>query len=461
MLQGKIPSEVVSKRRQYLNSMKSFIEEQEKKLADTLTQLGLSEEDISKVEVKKICPFNKDHIVPEKVYAKHVDKCRLLQAGYQKDELELQLETSDFWYEGHDSIMKVQLDEGLLNKIIWDNCVQTGQVYTGHRPLPVSHIDEAIHLTQDDRMAVYRHVVTKSHEAGKVIPWDRDDELLTTNWGQLVKKGCLSAENNKEFASKLEQLAALRDLKRRRQSYRAKNVHITKKSYTEIIREVIVNQMEVLRPAEDVKPAPEELVEVDDGRDEQDYGRRPKYEDRDRRKDRSRERDRSQRDGKRESDRDQRDRNRESDRHRERYRDRSRENRDRNSDRDKTYNYRGRDRERERDRGSVSFQGSTEISKKIKLSDIDKRQEDTPRNEPLLSDLNPDVEVKQEVLSEGEISSKTEEMDDQKKQRKRHSSLSSNTSQDEKADLSQKSSKHKKSKHKKKHSKKKKRRSRS
>lgn len=39
--------------------------------------------------------------------------------------------------------------------------------------------------------------------------------------------------------SHLEVLAEMRDYRRRRQSYRAKNVHITKKSYTEVIREVI------------------------------------------------------------------------------------------------------------------------------------------------------------------------------------------------------------------------------
>lgn len=39
--------------------------------------------------------------------------------------------------------------------------------------------------------------------------------------------------------SHLEVLAEMRDYKRRRQSYRAKNVHITKKTYTEVIREVI------------------------------------------------------------------------------------------------------------------------------------------------------------------------------------------------------------------------------
>lgn len=32
----------------------------------------------------------------------------------------------------------------------------------------------------------------------------------------------------------LELMAEMRDYKRRRQSYRAKNVHITKKSYTEV-----------------------------------------------------------------------------------------------------------------------------------------------------------------------------------------------------------------------------------
>lgn len=34
--------------------------------------------------------------------------------------------------------------------------------------------------------------------------------------------------------SYLEYMKAVRDYKRRRQSYRAKNVHITKKSYTEV-----------------------------------------------------------------------------------------------------------------------------------------------------------------------------------------------------------------------------------
>lgn len=44
--------------------------------------------------------------------------------------------------------------------------------------------------------------------------------------------------------SRLEMLKQMRDYKRRRQSYRAKNVHITKRSQTDIMREIIANQME-------------------------------------------------------------------------------------------------------------------------------------------------------------------------------------------------------------------------
>ncbi|GFN99169.1 U11/u12 small nuclear ribonucleoprotein 48 kda protein [Plakobranchus ocellatus] len=248
MLQGKVPSDEISKRQQYINSMKKFIEEQKAMLHSALDQLGLQLLQLLEADRKQVCPYNSNHVVPEKTFKKHTETCRLLSAGCQKDELEVQLQDLDFAYKDSDHIMKVEIDEKTLNEVIWDNCVQNGQVYTGHRQMPRSHIEENIHLTQEDRLALYQYVVQKSHEAGKVLPVDRFDDLLTTDWGSLVKKGLLDEQNSQEYGSKLEQLAALRDMKRRRQSYRAKNVHITKKSYTEIIREVILNQMEILAP---------------------------------------------------------------------------------------------------------------------------------------------------------------------------------------------------------------------
>ena len=56
--------------------------------------------------------------------------------------------------------------------------------------MPASYIDENILLTQEDRVAVYQNVVKTSNDAGKVIPIDRNDDVLTTDWGSLVKKDC-------------------------------------------------------------------------------------------------------------------------------------------------------------------------------------------------------------------------------------------------------------------------------
>ncbi|KAK6998841.1 U11/U12 small nuclear ribonucleoprotein 48 kDa protein [Biomphalaria glabrata] len=247
-MEEKISSELLNERRQYVESALSFLEAERKKVNDVLEKLGLSSEELLKTEKKQVCPYDNNHIMPEKALKKHIEKCKLLTAGHQKDELPSLLQDLDSFYSNANSILKIVIDENLLNKIIWDHSIATGQVYTGHRKMPISHIDENIVLTQKDRLALYQYVVRGSHEAGKVIPVDRNDDLLTTDWGSLVKKGLLDEQNNKQYSSKLEQLAALRDLKRRRQSYRAKNVHITKKSYTEIIREVIYNQMEILAP---------------------------------------------------------------------------------------------------------------------------------------------------------------------------------------------------------------------
>lgn len=52
---------------------------------------------------------------------------------------------------------------------------------------------------------------------------------------------CLPAgEEQNEPKTHLELMAEMRDYKRRRQSYRAKNVHITKKSYTEVLPDLLV-----------------------------------------------------------------------------------------------------------------------------------------------------------------------------------------------------------------------------
>ena len=189
--------------------------------------------------------------------------------------------------------------------------------------------------------------------------------------------------------------------------------------------------MEVLRPPEeDVKPDLSDLPtqNVDEYSRKRDRSRsrdRDRYDKRDR--DRHRQRDKRT---------DHRDRSKRFSRSPEANR-RSRSpksSRRSNYDKDKPYN----DRQIEKQKGSDS-------NHELKLS------RDT-------SDILPDVNIKQEVVSddsqERSITEKSEDLQIKKRKKRRHTSSSSNMSDFEDNRHKDKSSKHKKTKHKKKHSKK-------
>lgn len=108
--------------------------------------------------------------------------------------------------------------------------------------VPLNHKRSVCDLTQADRLALYDFVIEetkKKRSAPQVI--ENDSDLFV----DLAAK--VNQDNSRKSPkSYLEILAEVRDYKRRRQSYRAKNVHITKKSYTEVIRDVIKVHMEEL-----------------------------------------------------------------------------------------------------------------------------------------------------------------------------------------------------------------------
>ncbi|CAL1527570.1 unnamed protein product [Lymnaea stagnalis] len=441
MSQEAISPELFIERQQFVESAKVFLETERNKLDKMLESLGFTMEQLLKSEKKQMCPYNEDHIIPEQSFKKHTEICKLLKAGYQKDELSALLQETDFAYEKAESILKIEIDEKVLNKVIWDHCIQNGQVYTGHRSMPVSHIDENIILTQEDRLALYKHVVKVSHEAGKVIPVDRDDELLTTDWGSLVKKGLLDEQNNKQYSSKLEQLAVLRDLKRRRQSYRAKNVHITKKSYTEIIREVISNQMEILVPESSSRqltslggeseelPTPDKRHESrkDDSRDKdsrRDYRSRYRQDSKDYEWNRSSKRDRSR----------DRKRSRETSKERDRSNYRSREtckSREKKRGQKDSYKDPGKNRIHRDDEGSTDQTMEFDEGKQTDCTDCNTSRSGT--------DANLLCEIKTEKFTDDNASYESTQL------------LKTSCSDSDSDDNYDKKSKHKKSKHKKKH----------
>ncbi|XP_055359324.1 U11/U12 small nuclear ribonucleoprotein 48 kDa protein [Betta splendens] len=99
--------------------------------------------------------------------------------------------------------------------------------------VPQNHKRAVCDLTVADRLALYDHVIGVLKQQKEASSSSNDDLYV-----DLVSKLQKDDEQN-EPKTHLELMAEMRDYKRRRQSYRAKNVHITKKSYTEVIRDVI------------------------------------------------------------------------------------------------------------------------------------------------------------------------------------------------------------------------------
>ncbi|XP_065897812.1 uncharacterized protein [Dysidea avara] len=94
-------------------------------------------------------------------------------------------------------------------------------------------------LSVDDRKALYDFVV---EAAGVRNPDRKLDDLYRDDFYTKLQKDSQQKPGDLE-PSTLEEMARQRDYKRRRQTYRAKNVHITKRSTVEVMRDVINARM--------------------------------------------------------------------------------------------------------------------------------------------------------------------------------------------------------------------------
>ncbi|XP_062986296.1 U11/U12 small nuclear ribonucleoprotein 48 kDa protein [Elgaria multicarinata webbii] len=192
------------------------------------------------------CPYDANHQMPKSSLEKHMVSCRLRKLEYSKEE-ETEMYDSTFFYEKA-KIPKVQMDKNLQFDIIKQATAKECGSYCPDAfssmpvEVPQNHKRYICDLTQADRLAIYDYVLAETKN-------QRSRSQLTENDSDLFVD--LAAKVNQDDGQKgpkshLEILAEMRDYKRRRQSYRAKNVHITKKSYTEVIRDVIGVHMEEL-----------------------------------------------------------------------------------------------------------------------------------------------------------------------------------------------------------------------
>ncbi|KAK7930565.1 hypothetical protein WMY93_006960 [Mugilogobius chulae] len=194
------------------------------------------------------CPFDPGHKVPLRSLDKHKELCLLKKMDYSSEEQKEIVDTS-FCYE-NSSVRTFVMDEALQHNVISqarsaaplmkmeESFGKVRGQYSGEPvDVPQNHKRALCDLTVADRLALYDHVISELSNQKDPAPSGSNEDLYV----DLVKK--LQKGENTRAAERaqthLELMAEKRDYKRRRQSYRAKNVHITKKSYTEVIRDVI------------------------------------------------------------------------------------------------------------------------------------------------------------------------------------------------------------------------------
>ncbi|XP_060110041.1 U11/U12 small nuclear ribonucleoprotein 48 kDa protein isoform X2 [Heteronotia binoei] len=192
------------------------------------------------------CPQDRNHRIPKAALGKHELSCRLRRQGYSKAE-EAAMYESSFFYEKA-KIPGILMDKNLQFHIIKQATATDGGSYCPGAysapfvEVPQNHKRSICDLTQADRLAIYNYVLVETRNQRSRSQSTENDSDLFVDLAAKVNQD----DGQKGPKSHLEILAEMRDYKRRRQSYRAKNVHITKKSYTEVIRDVIGVHMEEL-----------------------------------------------------------------------------------------------------------------------------------------------------------------------------------------------------------------------
>ncbi|XP_071961594.1 U11/U12 small nuclear ribonucleoprotein 48 kDa protein-like [Antedon mediterranea] len=222
-----------NERQTIISDLSEFIGEHEAKLDNLMVKLNWTHDKTMDCKPLVQCPVNNDHFVSEETLESHSKQCQLSQHGYTLEEQE-QMSSLDWLYSKMKNVVSVKLDEKLQSDIL----LQGTGVYS-QKPVALTAEREVTNLTPHERALIHDHVV-------KVAKKVRSDNVISVD---LTSDPLLQLkEEKKEPTTYLELLAAQRDYKRRRQTYKGKSKGVTsnKKSQTEILREVIDSQMEDL-----------------------------------------------------------------------------------------------------------------------------------------------------------------------------------------------------------------------
>ncbi|XP_072042734.1 U11/U12 small nuclear ribonucleoprotein 48 kDa protein-like [Amphiura filiformis] len=243
-------------RQAFIDSLSALIDKGKTDAEVILNKLQWSKETVLEGADMVRCPVNSHHLVPEAALSKHSEECQLVKEGYSRQE-QKEIPHNDWYYENAKNVTSILIDQSTQNQIL-------SKVSGSSGIKPVVRTMDRIEtdLNSQEKLAIYEYVVQKAKEAGHGSNVSLEDLAFDPTSFQ---KGKRDAE------SRAAAFAKQRDLKRRRQTYRAKNVHITRRSQTQIMKEIIDSQMSEL---EDIyqderrrKRKEEKRKEISDDRD--------------------------------------------------------------------------------------------------------------------------------------------------------------------------------------------------
>ncbi|ORX82101.1 hypothetical protein BCR32DRAFT_267865 [Anaeromyces robustus] len=206
------------------------------------------------IEDRVKCPFNKNHFVTKKNYEKHFKRCELISKGINTKLSLPKPPSSQFFYTNTNVISLLRKDR--TNDHINKN-VELHKYYEKANDLPSYEIEKY----ENDKHFIcnVKDGLKSSYEIDDNTVQGRLNECITDfslsskiedkyiektkklqNFDkimELVEKRKEEIENNEKTTTNayIEQ----RDYKRRRKSYRAKNIRITKRSPTQIQKDII------------------------------------------------------------------------------------------------------------------------------------------------------------------------------------------------------------------------------
>ncbi|RHZ54164.1 hypothetical protein Glove_429g36 [Diversispora epigaea] len=217
-------------RQELIESYQNQLNEYDKKLKELLAELSWDIESLGILHQEFnsfiTCSFNAAHKVPIKSYEQHHTRCELKHHGIiSEGGRRKQVPSSTFFYRKSPAVLSLDKEELQKTAAYGSANNNVGQSLTVSQRLE----------EYEKEMAMFNSIRAENKQQ------KRDEyQNFDAIWEAVQKK---KGENSGQ-KSRAELLAEERDYKRRRKSYRAKNIRITQRTPTQIHRDLIAAYME-------------------------------------------------------------------------------------------------------------------------------------------------------------------------------------------------------------------------